>query len=198
MQAHNDEILKHLPLVRSIARKLCDGLPSYVELCDLVQAGVFGLSDAICGFDPTRGGCWSTYAYTRIRGSILDYLRETSCWAPRILRDAAKASGHKLARMVLMEREHKKIPERETHNSVDEMDSFERWIKRLPYREKTVVRLRFLEDLTFKEIGSRMVPPLSERRVHQLYHSAENTLRCGDKANRRVALVTRRFVSNQI
>ena len=47
-------------------------LPKSIELDDLVSAGLFGLMDAIRGFDPDRNIKFKTYCTTRIRGSILD------------------------------------------------------------------------------------------------------------------------------
>lgn len=76
---------RHLPLVRYIAERLLQTLPKSIELDDLVSAGLFGLMDAIRGFDPERGIKFKTYCTTRIRGSILDQLRSQD-WVPRLVR----------------------------------------------------------------------------------------------------------------
>ncbi len=76
---------RHLPLVRYIAERLLQTLPKSIELDDLVSAGLFGLMDAIRGFDPDRGIKFKTYCTTRIRGSILDQLRSQD-WVPRLVR----------------------------------------------------------------------------------------------------------------
>ncbi len=75
----------HYPLVRHIAERLLQTLPKSIELDDLVSAGLFGLMDAIRGFDPHRGIKFKTYCTTRIRGSILDQLRSQD-WVPRLVR----------------------------------------------------------------------------------------------------------------
>jgi RNA polymerase sigma factor for flagellar operon FliA len=75
----------HYPLVRHIAERLLQTLPKSIELDDLVSAGLFGLMDAIRGFDPDRGIKFKTYCTTRIRGSILDQLRSQD-WVPRLVR----------------------------------------------------------------------------------------------------------------
>jgi RNA polymerase sigma factor for flagellar operon FliA len=75
----------HYPLVKHIAERLLQTLPKSIELDDLVSAGLFGLMDAIRGFDPTRGIKFKTYCTTRIRGSILDQLRSQD-WVPRLVR----------------------------------------------------------------------------------------------------------------
>jgi RNA polymerase sigma factor for flagellar operon FliA len=75
----------HYPLVKHIAERLLQTLPKSIELDDLVSAGLFGLMDAIRGFDPDRGIKFKTYCTTRIRGSILDQLRSQD-WVPRLVR----------------------------------------------------------------------------------------------------------------
>ena len=76
---------RHYPLVRYIAERLLQTLPKSIELDDLVSAGLFGLMDAIRGFDPERNIKFKTYCTTRIRGSILDQLRSQD-WVPRLVR----------------------------------------------------------------------------------------------------------------
>ncbi|MFT7484177.1 MAG: RNA polymerase sigma factor for flagellar operon FliA [Candidatus Paceibacteria bacterium] len=81
----NELMERHLPLVRYIADRLLQTLPKSIELDDLVSAGLFGLMDAIRGFDLDRGIKFKTYCSTRIRGSILDQLRSQD-WVPRLVR----------------------------------------------------------------------------------------------------------------
>ena len=76
---------RHYPLVRYIAERLLQTLPKSIELDDLVSAGLFGLMDAIRGFDHSRNIKFKTYCTTRIRGSILDQLRSQD-WVPRLVR----------------------------------------------------------------------------------------------------------------
>jgi len=78
-------IEKHMPLVKYISERLLLTLPKSIELDDLISAGVFGLMDAIDGFDIERGIKFKTYCTTRIRGSILDELRSQD-WVPRLVR----------------------------------------------------------------------------------------------------------------
>jgi RNA polymerase sigma factor FliA len=90
---HNAErdglILEHLPQIKYIAQRISTKLPSHVELNDLVSAGILGLLDAIEKFDPNRGVKFKTYAELRIKGAILDSLRNLD-WAPRSLRKKSK------------------------------------------------------------------------------------------------------------
>jgi RNA polymerase sigma factor FliA len=88
--AERDElILEHLPQIKYIAQRISTKLPSHVELNDLVSAGILGLLDAIEKFDPSRGVKFKTYAELRIKGAILDSLRNLD-WAPRSLRKKSK------------------------------------------------------------------------------------------------------------
>jgi RNA polymerase sigma factor FliA len=84
-ELRNQLMERHLPLVRYIAERLLQTLPKSIELDDLISAGMFGLMDAIRGFDQSRGIKFKTYCSTRIRGAILDQLRSQD-WVPRLVR----------------------------------------------------------------------------------------------------------------
>jgi RNA polymerase sigma factor for flagellar operon FliA len=81
----NQLIERYYPLVRYISERLLATLPRSIELDDLTSAGLFGLMDAIDGFDLDRGIKFKTYCTTRVRGSILDELRSQD-WVPRLVR----------------------------------------------------------------------------------------------------------------
>lgn len=66
----------YLPLVEMIANANKSRLPDCVEVDDLVSDGFFGLMDAVEKFDPSAGAKFDTYAASRIRGAILDALRD--------------------------------------------------------------------------------------------------------------------------
>src|SRR5438477_358849 len=66
----------YLHLVRYNAERIHVKLPDEVELDDLMSAGIFGLMDAIAAFDLERGVKFETYCAPRIRGAILDPVRE--------------------------------------------------------------------------------------------------------------------------
>ncbi|HEX4360797.1 MAG TPA: FliA/WhiG family RNA polymerase sigma factor [Pseudonocardia sp.] len=87
---HRDRLVLHYePLVRQVAGRVGTRLPAHVEIADLIQAGVFGLIDAIERFEPSLGIRFETYAAQRIRGAILDELRAQD-WVPRIIRNRAR------------------------------------------------------------------------------------------------------------
>ena len=97
-QLRNTLIERHYPLVRYIAERLLQTLPKSIELDDLVSAGLFGLMDAIRGFDASRGIKFKTYCSTRIRGAILDQLRSQD-WVPRLVRLKASRIERALQRL---------------------------------------------------------------------------------------------------
>jgi len=82
-------ILEHLPQVRLIARRIHERLPENISLDDLISTGVIGLIAAVDHFDPAQGVQLKTYAEHKIRGAILDSLREMD-WAPKNKRRRAK------------------------------------------------------------------------------------------------------------
>ncbi|RJO58891.1 FliA/WhiG family RNA polymerase sigma factor [Candidatus Parcubacteria bacterium] len=72
----------YLPLVKNLAGRMILGFPPQTELADLVQVGFLGLYKALDEYNPELGVKFETYATYRIRGEILDYLRELD-WVPR-------------------------------------------------------------------------------------------------------------------
>jgi RNA polymerase sigma factor for flagellar operon FliA len=82
-------LLEHLAQVHHIARRIHDRLPPQVLLEDLVHAGILGLMDAVRKYDSSKNVLLKHYAEFRIRGAILDSLRQVD-WSPRTLRRQAK------------------------------------------------------------------------------------------------------------
>src|SRR5580704_9624545 len=82
-------LLEQLPQVRYLARRIHERLPRHVPLEDLVHAGVIGLIDALNKFDRSKQVQFGSYAKFRIRGAMLDSLREMD-WGPRDLRRKAR------------------------------------------------------------------------------------------------------------
>lgn len=84
------QLIEHyLPLVDYVSSRMAVGLPKNVTKDDLASHGVMGLIDAIEKFDHQRGLQFETYASWRIRGSIIDGLRQGD-WVPRSVREKAK------------------------------------------------------------------------------------------------------------
>jgi len=74
--SYRNKLVEHYNyLIKPIAKKIKGKLPTHIELDDLIQEGVFGLMDAVESFDENLDIKFETHAYSRIRGSILDSLR---------------------------------------------------------------------------------------------------------------------------
>ena len=82
-------IRQHVPLVRRIAHHMIAKLPPNVELDDLIQAGMMGLADALSRYEAAQGVQFETFATQRIRGAMLDELREGD-WMSRSSRKSQK------------------------------------------------------------------------------------------------------------
>jgi len=90
-----NRLMEHyLPIVKINSERLGTKLPDEVELDDLISAGIDGLRDAIEMFDLDRGVKFETYCATRIRGAILDALRNKD-WVPRLVRARANQLAQK-------------------------------------------------------------------------------------------------------
>ena len=216
---------ENLPEVRYIARRIHDRLPSHVPFDDLVHAGILGLIDAVDKFDASRKVQLKSYAQFRIRGAILDSLRQMD-WGPRALRrqarkmeDAQRELAAKLGRsgtepeiaehMGITLEEYQQLlgelrgldlgslqagtseenPEN-PHVSVtskEEEDPFHQYartemreylasaIEELDEKERHVLGLYYLEELTMKEVG--LILDIGESRVSQIHTAAILRLR---------------------
>jgi RNA polymerase sigma factor for flagellar operon FliA len=216
---------ENLPEVRYIARRIHDRLPSHVPFEDLVHAGILGLIDAVDKFDPGKNVQLKSYARFRIRGAILDSLRQMD-WSPRNLRRQARrieeanrelaaelgraASEPELAarlglpleefQRLLGELRGLDLGSLQAHsedNGGDEVaaavairpeeDPFQltlrsemramvaEAIEQLDEKERQVLGLYYLEELTMKEVG--VLLDIGESRVSQIHTAALIRLR---------------------
>ncbi len=216
---------ENLPEVRYIARRIHDRLPSHVSFDDLVHAGILGLIDAVDKFDPGKNVQLKSYARFRIRGAILDSLRQLD-WSPRHLRRQARRieeanrelaaalgrnpteqeiaekigmtleefqqqlgelRGLDLGSLQAQSEEHGgEEPLRTTVSQQDE-DPFQlaarsqmrgllaEGIELLDEKERQVLGLYYLEELTMKEVGILM--DVGESRISQIHTAALMRLR---------------------
>lgn len=219
---NREELIEaHLSQVKFIADRLAAKLPPSVDIDDLMGAGMLGLLDAVDKFDPNKGVMFRTYAEMRVRGAMLDSLRDLD-WAPRSMRRRAREIE---AAYVEAERTRGRstdadvaavlgIPVNEfqvligqlrglTVTALDAVEDeengrsqpvgdasqtplalYERTeardcladaVDQLPERERQVVALYYVEELTMKEIGA--VIGVTESRVSQIHTQAIVRLR---------------------
>ncbi len=115
-QLNKEQLVRHFaPMVKRIACHLMARLPASVQLDDLVQNGMLGLLDAIGRFEAGVGAQFEVYAAQRVRGAMLDGLREND-WLPRSLRRGCRLIESAIAQL---EQEHGRAPtERELADSL--------------------------------------------------------------------------------
>jgi len=93
-------VTRHLPLVKSIVGKIKMRLPDHIDFNDLYSVGVTGLISAVQKYDPQRNRSFSSFAFIRIRGAILDELRRLD-WMPRGNRAQAKMLQETISKLEL-------------------------------------------------------------------------------------------------
>jgi len=220
---HREQLVEaHLSQVKFIAERLAAKLPPSVDLDDLMGAGMLGLLDAVDKFDPSKGVMFRTYAEMRVRGAMLDSLRDLD-WAPRSMRRRAREIE---AAYVEAERTRGRATDTDVAgvlgmtvnefqmllgqlrgltvtalDAIEEEDNgrnqplagdasqtplavYEKTeistyladaVDQLPNRERQVVALYYVDELTMKEIGS--VLGVTESRVSQIHTQAIIRLR---------------------
>jgi len=89
VKIRNRLVLQHLNLVKIIVGRLLPNYRMHVEYDDFLSYGILGLMDAIEKFDPQKGVKFETYASIRIKGSIIDHMREHD-WISSYLRQKIK------------------------------------------------------------------------------------------------------------
>jgi len=88
-------VIEHLPLVKRVVDRVLTSLPPSVSEDDVIGAGTLGLVESAHRFDASRGVKFGTFAYQRIRGAVMDFLRTNDC-----LGKAARARVSELRRNV--------------------------------------------------------------------------------------------------
>ena len=86
------------PLVKRIAHHMMASLPPSVEIDDVIQSGMMGLLDAARRYQTSEGAQFETYAVQRIRGAMLDGLRQCD-WLPRGIRRSLRRVEAMISRL---------------------------------------------------------------------------------------------------
>jgi len=193
-KSRKEIILENLPLVKKVASKIYRRLPEgTVEFEELVNVGVIGLMKAVDKYDEAKAK-FSTYAYIKIRGEILDFLRKLDP-LPRNLRNKIKNSDWEdvkeeavffLSIEENLFRNSDGIKVKDTLASTvpdpeDEVEKKERMellskaIGKLSEKEQLVLQLIFVEELDLKSVAE--ILNISVSRVSQIKTSALKKLR---------------------
>ena len=94
----NAMIKQYQPLVRRLAHHMMAKLPANVQVDDLIQVGLLGLSDALTRYEAAQGVQFETFATQRIRGAMLDELRGND-WMSRGSRKSQKEIEQAMRRL---------------------------------------------------------------------------------------------------
>lgn len=169
LEAKKKLIEYHLHIVDYVSSRLAIGLPKNVSKGDLASNGVMGLIDAIEKFDYKRGLQFETYASWRVRGAILDSLRQGD-WVPRSVREKAKKIETAYQKL-----EQKYLRSVSDSEMSDYLDVSEKEFQHM-LQEVAVMTLTSLEDpIREEESETRMSLLIDEKaknpdhKVHEFY-----------------------------
>lgn len=170
------EVVACLPMVKSIARRMrcAKTLPPSVTADDLVSSGMLGLVASALRFNPAHHASLKTFAAYRVRGAMLDYLREASPLSIDHYKDAKAGIASMPFQHSLDE-----VPE-PAERSVD-LDArilgsrLTAVIMALSTRERYIIAAYFFKDLTHKEIAVHL--NVNPSRVSQLLTRAIQRIR---------------------
>ncbi len=174
----------YIPLVENIAKKFHKNGRAYqlglVDYPDSVQNGILGLRQAIEKFDRTRNLLFSTYAVARIRGAILDGIRDVD-WVPRLVRsqkeETVRMSNYGTIHVVSddnggefrMANPFDALRSNEPDPTDNPEEFWQDVLKGCSKNERIIILSYYRLDMSMKEIGKSL--GLSESRVSQM-HSA--------------------------
>jgi RNA polymerase sigma factor (sigma-70 family) len=153
--AREELVTRMLPLARSLARRYANkGEP----LDDLEQVASVGLLKAIDRFDLDREVKFATFAVPTIAGEIKRHFRDRG-WMLRVPREVQELNARLSRTREALTRDLGRAP------TVDE----------LAPREREILRLRFFEGLTQREIADEV--GISQMHVSRLIRRSVDALR---------------------
>jgi RNA polymerase sigma factor (sigma-70 family) len=166
MTAAHQLVRDHISYAEKIAFKKKKSLPKFVDIDEIKSAAYLGLVEAANRFDLSRGVDFKTFSFPRIVGAICDYLRERR-WSKQetmlSLDSSHTGDGHCLADNL------------QAKSSSSAGECFEELTVVLGHEGREIMRQYFIEDLSMREIGSKI--GLSESRISQLVKSFKISIR---------------------
>jgi RNA polymerase sigma factor (sigma-70 family) len=149
----NKLIEENLFLAKKIASDRKKSVPKFVDFEELQSAAYLGLVEAANRFDENRGIAFSTFAYPRIFGAVLDYLRQ-NCKFEKTTSETEMVQAKS--------------------KNVDENDLFEHIFKEFNKYDRDILRSYYIVGNSMKEIGQEY--GLSESRISQLISKNKNKI----------------------
>jgi RNA polymerase sigma factor for flagellar operon FliA len=187
----------HLKLVDYVVGRVAIGLPRSMSKDELISFGVMGLIDAIDKFDYVRGLQFETYASWRIRGSIIDGLRQGD-WVPRSVREKSKR----------LEEAYQRLEQQHLRSATDEevmldLQMSEREFQQM-LQDVSVTTVLSLEDpLKEDEAETRLSVLIDdraknpERSVHEMYQQ-ESLAKAIEKLTEKEKIVVSLFYYEEL
>lgn len=194
-KAKDDLIVEYIPLVKSIAGRLYSTYNANVEYDDLVGYGIVGLIDAVNKFDHKKSIKFETYATIRIKGAVVDQMRQMD-WVPRSTRSKYRKIESALEKLqkeyqgevtdemmakelgITVEDYHKMLSEATSYavvsleERINENSNFD-----IPSQDDSLMPYSQLEQNEVKKILMQTIGKLPERErlVLELYYYSELT-----------------------
>ena len=161
---------QYVPLANKLAFQKKKSLPRFIDIEDLRSAAYLGLVEAANRYNPELGVCFSTFAYPRINGAIIDHLREFG-WIRngdiRIISLEAPLADSQAC--VLGDT----IEAKEDETNSEEI--LEVISLNLDKQAKSVMKDYFIDDLSMKEVGEKF--GITEGRISQLIKQYKERIR---------------------
>jgi RNA polymerase sigma factor for flagellar operon FliA len=155
---------------------ICSHGFSSLDYGELFTAGLEGAASAADSFDPDRGATLKTWVHTRIRGAVLDEIRRQARWSGRLRTNATSRQAFVVHYLEELLPGHEDLRLADTVNGVEAPgEPFELVIQSLGERERDILHLYFVEDLTLQAIAERF--GVTESRVSQIKTAALTKLR---------------------
>jgi RNA polymerase sigma factor (sigma-70 family) len=162
---------QYVPLANKLAFQRKRSLPRFIDIEDLRSAAYLGLVEAANRYNPDLGICFSTFAYRRINGSIIDYLRDQG-WMKRgathciMSLDANVANNEGCVLGDTIEAKEEKTDQEEVLEVIS---------LKLDNQAKSVLRHYFIDELSMKEVGEKF--GVTEGRISQLIKQYKEQIR---------------------
>jgi RNA polymerase sigma factor for flagellar operon FliA len=176
-----DDPVAGMTLVKQIAASVARRLPSHIERDELVSLGALGWAEARQRFDATRGVPFAGFAAMRIRGAILDGLRQCDTLTRGERRRARAEETLTPARIVNNEEEVEAAAAPQNGDTSDilaQEEMFEELrtaLATLPDRERYIITRHFFEEVPMKLIGAEL--GITESRISQIVTATVSRLR---------------------
>lgn len=125
VELRNKLVMYYSSIAKTVAFQMRGIFGDYAQMEDIVNQGIIALIDCVERFDLDKQVKFQTYAYLRVRGAVIDFVRKQD-WIPRRIRVASKNINHaydELCNELLREPTHAEIADK-MDISVEALDKY--------------------------------------------------------------------------